>query len=262
LSDATGGLARHTLTAVLTQFAELRPELRCHPFCDTEAKLRKCLDGIRRGRSLVFSTLASTSLKRIVEEICRTHQVPYYDLTGGCVEFIERHTGLQASNDVAAVHKPDNAYFDRIEALEFSLQHDDSRRLESIHDAEIVLLGISRVSKTPTSAYLGWLGHRVANVSIVPSHGLPEEIRQCRERTVGLTTRPKILAEVRNRRLTLNGFQEGLPESGGYSDLRSVIREVMEAEHIYRQLDIPLVDTSELTIEETAARVLEALGRG
>jgi regulator of PEP synthase PpsR (kinase-PPPase family) len=188
--------------------------------------------------------------------------VPHFDLTGDCVAFIERHTGLRASNDVAAIHKHDTAYFGRIDALEFSLQHDDSRRLESIHEAEIVLVGVSRVSKTPTSAYLGWLGYRVANVSLVPGVSVPRELENCCDKSVGLTIRPKTLAEIRNRRLAVNGFLERLSEIDHYTDLRTIIREVMEAERAFRDLGIPIIETSELTIEEIATKVLNVLGKG
>ena len=264
VSDAAGGLGRHMLNCVLTQFEDLKRNIHCFTFCDSEEKLRNSLCGVQKQRCLVFSTLASLSLKAMVDQICNEHGVPHCDLTGGCAQFIEQWTGLKASNDVNAVHEQDAAYFGRIEALEFSLQHDDSRRLESIHEAEIVLVGVSRVSKTPTAAYLGWLGYKVANVSLVPEMGVPEEILRCRDKCVALTIRAKALAEIRTRRFKLNRLNDtslGSGEETGYCDLRLIIREIMDAEREFRELSLPMIDTTDLTIEETAAKVLEALGK-
>ncbi len=261
ITDGTGGLPRHMLTAVLSQFPELDQRPTFHPFCRSEAKIRAVIQSLPES-SLVFSAVAAPNLKQAVANHCRDRKTPVFDLTGGCVDFLQKHTGFEAVNDVARVHSPSAEYLERIDAWEFSLQHDDSRRLESIHEAQIVLAGLSRVSKTPVSAYLGWLGFRVANVSLAPETPVPKELKKTRQRTVGLTMRPRRLVEIRSRRLEVNGFAQAIgdrDEEHTYSEMRSVIREVMFAEQHFRKLKIPMVDTTTLTVEETAARVLDAL---
>ena len=126
-----------------------------------------------------------------------------------------------------------------------------------------MLVGLSRVSKTPTSAYLGWLGHRVANVSFAPDVGLPAELKKCRKKTVALTMQPRKLAEIRNRRMEVNGFNASLRDDLPplrYADVRDTVQEVSAAEQLYRRLKLPIVDVTESTVEETAAQVLEVLG--
>jgi regulator of PEP synthase PpsR (kinase-PPPase family) len=261
ITDGTGGLPRHMLTAVLSQFPELDQRPVFHPFCRSEARIRSVVESLPPS-ALVFSAVASPQLKEAVADLCKKFKTPIFDLTGGCVDFVQQHTGFDAVNDVARVHTPSSEYLDRIDAWEFSLQHDDSRRLESIHEAQIVLAGLSRVSKTPVSAYLGWLGFRVANVSLAPETPVPKELKKTRQRSVGLTMRPRRLVEIRARRLEVNGFAQALEdrdESHTYSEMRSVIREVMFAEQQFRKLKIPMIDTTTLTVEETAARVLDAL---
>jgi [pyruvate, water dikinase]-phosphate phosphotransferase / [pyruvate, water dikinase] kinase len=263
ISDATGGLPRHFLGAILTQFPMLKEHPVYYPFSDTKQRIEAILEKIPRSKSLVFSSLADPQLKEILVRRCSKLGLPHYDLTGGAVGFISTATGLSPENDVTLVHPCDEKYFQRIDAWEFTLQHDDGRRLDSIHLADIVLVGLSRVSKTPTSAYLGWLGYKVANVSFAPETGLPAELKKCKGRVVALTMKPKLLAQIRQRRFEINGFAEAISKeqlpASEYVDPRKTLQEVMLAEQLYRKHRLPIVDVSECTIEETAAHVLATL---
>lgn len=141
------------------------------------------------------------------------------------------------------------------------MQHDDSRRLNSIDKADIILLGLSRVSKTPTSAYLGWMGYRVANVSFAPECGIPKEIKLNKKKVIALTIQPKQLSEIRSRRMQVNGFADVITSNPDldfkYAGLRDTIHEVMKAERLYRDLKLRVVDVTDSTVEETAARILQ-----
>ena len=261
VTDGSGGLPRHMLAALLTQFPSWETTPCYHVFQRDPDRVREIVAAIPQD-GLVVSAFAAPELKRALSDACRDRDLPHYDLTGGCVEFLEQHTGLNAANDLQRVHSISAEYLNRIDAWEFSLQHDDSRRLESLHEAQIVLAGLSRVSKTPVCAYLGWLGYRAANVSLAPETKLPAELRKNRARTVGLTIRPRRLVEIRSRRLEINGFSDAIAERDEthvYTELRQVIREVMFAEAEFRKLKIPMIDTTHLTVEETAAKVLQAL---
>lgn len=262
LTDGTGGLPRHILAAVLSQFPEQRPKPAYHVFCDAK-KIRQVLLREIEANSIVLHAFAEKTNKRLLNKLAVERDVPAWDLTGGVVEFIREHTGWRVISDPNRVHVNDDRYFDRIDAWEFTMQHDDSRRLKSLNKADIVLIGLSRVSKSPTSAYLGWLGHRVANISFVPEMGVPSELMKCRRRAVALTMQPRRLSEIRNRRMEMNGFRarsgSRVPEIQ-YGGLRDTIREVAAAEQIYRKLKLPMIDVTESTVEETAARVLDLLG--
>jgi regulator of PEP synthase PpsR (kinase-PPPase family) len=179
------------------------------------------------------------------------------------VNFLAEKTGETPLNEFELVHSRDESYFERIDAWEFTMQHDDSRRLDSIKEADIVLVGLSRVSKTPTAAYLGWLGYRVANVSFAPETGLPKELKKCRGKVVALTMQPKRLADIRMRRMKINRFADAVARDRSkefrYSDVRDTIREVMDAESTYRKMKFPIIDTTDATVEETAARIIQML---
>ncbi len=262
VSDSTGGLAQHTMAAVLTQFPDLDLKLEFHRFCSTPEKIREIIPLFKKRNALVLHALVDPNCKMLVAQGCDQLGLPHYDLTGPLVQFIAGHTRAQPQNDLCQLHRTDEDYFERVDALEFTLQHDDSRRLETVHEADIVLVGLSRVSKTPTSIFLGALGHRTANVSIVDGR-FPKELDRCKKRTVALTMTPKHLHEIRARRFEINRFSEHIDELGGddfgYLDLREIIHEVSAAEAEYRTRGYPIIDITGLTVEETAAHVLSTL---
>lgn len=263
VTDGTGGLPRHFLTVVLSQFPDNDGEPIYHVFSD-RAKIERLFDTVVTSNAIVFHALAEKKSKDLLSELADRRKIPHFDLTGNAVAFLAQHTGWAAANDFDRVHANDGQYFDRMDAWEFTMQHDDSRRLESISQAEIILVGLSRVSKTPTAAYLGWLGRRVANVSFTPEIGLPQEVHQVKKRVVALTMQPKRLSEIRARRMDVNGFaeciQSNTPEIR-YAGIRDTIREVVAAEAIYRRMRFPIIDVTHTTVEETAAKVMEITGK-
>lgn len=177
------------------------------------------------------------------------------------MQFASEHSGMQPSDEPTL--EPDEGYFKRLDALEFTLQHDDSRRLDSLAEADIILVGLSRVSKTPTSCYLGTMGFKVANISLALEVGLPKELKRgMRKKVVALTIAPKRLYEVRARRMKINKFDKVIPDNDefAYLNLRSIIREVMDAETLYRDRQFPIINITDQTVEVTAVAILETLG--
>ncbi|MGB7344201.1 MAG: kinase/pyrophosphorylase [Pirellulaceae bacterium] len=263
ITDGTGGLPRHFLKAILTQFPGIAQKPIYHVFCDTPDKIANLFKKEVAKDSFIIHSLACEQSKETLHNLAVKKGISSFDMTGSAVSFISEQTGRTPIEDLDRVHTQNAAYFDRIDAWEFTMQHDDSRRLDSIHKADIILLGISRVSKTPTAAFLGWLGHRVANVSFVPEHGVPKELKKCRSRIVAMSMAPKRLSEIRGRRLRVNGFADKILDRPDvnfrYASLRDTIREVVDAEIIYKRLRVPIIDVTDATVEETAARVLQAL---
>lgn len=263
ISDFTGNLANHLVSTVMSQYPDCEAERAIHRFCDSLEKIDKVLKPLRGPRDVILHAVIDSEAKRRIEEAALTKGIECLDLTGSLTEFLSRALGQQPTNDPDRVHKTDEQYFHRIDAMEFTLQHDDSRRLDTIDQADIVLVGLSRVSKSPTSTFLGSLGYKTANVSFAPELGLPKELKQCRGRIVGLTMQPKRLYEIRQRRFRLNRFAtafEERHESISYLDVREVTREVMAAESMYRAAGIPTIDVTQMTIEEAATHVLDKLG--
>ena len=233
VSDSTGGLAQHMVGAILTQFPDLDAKMEFHPFRDTEEKIRETIDRFKKRSTVVLHALVDPHCKSLVGAACGERGVPHYDLTGSLAQFLADHTQIQPENDLMRLHRTDEGYFQRVDALEFTLQHDDSRRLESVHEADVVLIGLSRVSKTPTSVLLGAFGYKAANVSIVGGR-YPTELSQCKKQIVALTMTPKQLHEIRSRRFELNQFSNKMDELGGddfgYLNLRDIVHEVAAAE--------------------------------
>lgn len=262
-SVATGGLANQIVNAVMTQFPDLKLEVRTHTYIDSAEKIFAACRGLKGRKHWIFHALIDQELKQCVIELCEKRSIPHYDMTGQLIDFIADHSNQSPINEVDDLDHADDGYFQRMDALEFSLQHDDSRRLESVDEADIILVGLSRVSKTPTSIFLGYMGFRVANVSIAPEVGLPRQLRKShRSKVVALTIRPKKLQEIRQRRMALNRFDQALSKSGkelNYVDIRSIIKEVMYAEKLYRERGFALIDITDQTVEATALEVLEAL---
>jgi regulator of PEP synthase PpsR (kinase-PPPase family) len=163
--------------------------------------------------------------------------------------------GELPENDLGRLHQVDEAYDHRIEAMEFALLHDDGLGLATLREAEAVIVGVSRVSKSPTMLFLASRGYKVANVSIAPETGLPDDLTKIsQKKIVALTTRPNQLLEIRKERAVQMGLR-----GAEYDDLQAVIREVVEAEAEYRRRGWPVIDVTNVAIEQTAARIIEIL---
>jgi regulator of PEP synthase PpsR (kinase-PPPase family) len=261
VSDATGNLASHMIHAVITQFPGVDFQIIQHVFQREPNKLRETIDGMEGRNHLVLHALLDSELKRLIHELCREKRIDDFDLTGSLVQFIADHTHTAPVNDLARLHHTGEGYFRRIRAMEFTAQHDDNRRIDTIGEADIVLVGLSRVSKSPTSTWLGAMGYKVANVAIAREIGFPKELEAVKERTVALTIRPKALCEIRKRRF--EGVREKIDESQledlPYYNLRSVVSEVAWVEKEFRKRGYPILDITDRTVEEVSVLVLAEL---
>lgn len=256
VSESTGSLARHVVTVAMSQFPKLEYTLHEHAFCTNLDSLRVARESIgATAAPLVFSALTSRRLKRSLVLWCDRRGIDHYELVQPVVSFVESQTAHRPIHDAKQAHRCNEDYFNRIDAWEFTLQHDDSRRLESVGDADVVLLGVSRVGKTPVAAYLGSQGYRVANVSLARETPVPCEVSECREKAIGLTIDAGRLAEIRKRRFELNRFAQARGSHVYYSR-KAALDDVMFAEDQFRRLGIPSLDVTDLTVEESAARIL------
>lgn len=262
ISDATGTLARHVVNAVLTQFPGLQVRQLYHVFQNRKDEVEKTIRTFKRRRHLVFFALLDPEHKQLIHDACLRMKIPHFDLTGSIVQFISDHTHTPPVNELARLHQTDAGYFQRVAAMEFTARHDDGRGLDTLGQADIVIVGVSRVSKSPSSIYLGSLGFKVANVPITRETGFPKELNRVRAKTVAFTIQPKLLQEIRQKRFGAYEQDPTLkkPMSFSYYELHSVIREVVYAEAEYRKRGYPILDVTRLTVEEIAATVLRILG--
>ena len=261
ISDATANLATHVMAAVLTQFDRTQFEMRAHRFINTVKAVDDLVSNLIEVPTIVVHAVVEPALKQRIAEKCDARKIPHFDITQSLVSFLSEHSGQEPKNERARLHRTDKEYFRRIEAMEFTAQHDDARRLESAREADIVLVGLSRVSKSPTSTYLGSMGFKVANIPLSPRHDVPAILDEVAEKVVALTIQPKKLQKIRSSRF--QQFNEKIADTGAselpYAQLRSIIREVMWAESLYLDKGFKMIDTTYLTVEQTAARILVTL---
>ena len=256
LSDSTGNLARHMLTAFLTQFPRDAFTVRFKSFVQTEANVDTAFHEIEATPGLVLHAVVSAELKRAIAQRCRRLKLPECDLTGPFVDFLARESGISPAANHRRLHDVDEHYQNRIRALEFTLEHDDGLGLDTLEEADIVLVGVSRTSKTPTSIYLAQQGRRVANVSLAHQVEPPQQLLRISPRkVVALVIDPQQLAEIRARRQT-----EWRMPTTSYNDPEHVKAEMAWARRLYARQGWPILDVTDQAIEETAARVLAILG--
>lgn len=252
VSDATGSLASHLINTILTQFPGVDFRKVYHTFQDSPSKVAETIKTFGKRQQIVLHSLVDPESKTAVRNACVSLRIPHFDLTGSLVQFLSDHIGVLPANELSSLHAVHAGYFQRIEAMEFTVNHDDGTGLDTIEDADVVLLGSSRVSKTPTSIYMGSQGYKVANVSITPQTGFPRELAKVKKKIVALFVQPKALSEFREQRLKSIGVA-----ANSYADVKKVIGEVMWTLDQFRKRGYPILETTGLTVEQVVAQVLK-----
>jgi regulator of PEP synthase PpsR (kinase-PPPase family) len=256
VSDSTGETLNAMANAALAQFENV--EVMIHPYAlvRSEHQLTRALDHIAIMPGIVFFTLANQGLRERLVARCVDIQVRCIDVLEGPVTALRQFLGTSETHKVGRQHEVDARYLDRIEALNFTIAHDDGQSLDSIDNAEVILTGASRTSKTPTCVYLAIRGVRAANVPLVPRMPPPPQLMAARKPLiVGLWVSPDRLVQVRRNRLVSMG--EG--RDTDYVDLDSVRAEIAATRQLFENQDWPMIDVSRRSIEETAAAVINLL---
>jgi regulator of PEP synthase PpsR (kinase-PPPase family) len=251
VSDSTGETATRLVHALEAQFPDQPFEEIRHPMVETVEDLQAAVQRARGRRAVVVYTLVERELRDAMRNLCRRARLHYCDLLGQPIEAVAKVSGTAARMQAGGRHLLDETYFRRMEAIEFAVKYDDGMA-GGLDEADIVLVGVSRTSKTPLSIYLGYLGYRAANVPLVKGIDPPAELFEVDPaKVIGLKIDAKRLAEIRRNRARRMGGSDHR-----YSKLLEVYEELEQAEAVQRRLGCPVIDTTELSIEETAARVV------
>jgi regulator of PEP synthase PpsR (kinase-PPPase family) len=253
LSDSTGETLEMLAKAALAQFDDAEVIRHFWPMVRSQQHLDRILGEITANPGLVLFTLVNAETRRRLEERCAALGLPTVPALDAVTDALESLLGREAKARPGRQHAMDDAYFARVEAIQFTIAHDDGVAWEDWEEADIVLAGVSRTSKTPTSIYLANRGYRVANIPIVVESPPPSALFGLRKPlVVGLTTAPDRLIQVRrNRLLSLNQA----PETA-YVDEDKVAREVQFARRMFADNAWPVIDVTRRSIEETAAAVI------
>jgi regulator of PEP synthase PpsR (kinase-PPPase family) len=256
VSDATGETAARLVLALEAQFPDQEfVEIR-HPRVENAEDLHIAVQQARGRPAVMVYTLVEPGLRDVMRQLCRRARVHYCDLLGHPIDSISRVAGVAAKMTPGVRAPLDAQYFKRIEAIEFAVKYDDGVG-RGLDEADIVLVGVSRTSKTPLSIYLGYLGHKAANMPVVKGIDLPPELFEIDPaKIVGLTIDAERLADIRTARVR----SMGAPRKR-YAELEAIYGELEEATAIHRRLRCPVIDVSELSVEETAMRIIRLVER-
>jgi regulator of PEP synthase PpsR (kinase-PPPase family) len=257
VSDATGETINSVARACLAQFEDDVEPIEHHwSLIRTGRQMTKVLDGIRDTPGLVLFTLVNEELRTALQEGCRKLQVTCIPVLDPVIGALAAFLGRQSRGLPGRQHELDAEYFARIDAMSFALAHDDGQSSWDYNDADVILVGVSRTSKTPTCIYLANRGIKAANVPIVPDCPVPPELMTAkRPLIVGLTKDPNQLIQVRRHRLRLLSQDE----ETDYVDPERVKKEVLQARRLCGEHGWPIIDVSRRSIEETAATILQML---
>ncbi len=256
ISDASGETITRVARAAAANYASHRPIEHLHTMVRSPAQLDAAISEIEKAPGIVLYTLADRNLKSRLEEACSELGLPCVSILDPAIAALAGYLNAEIRPRVGGQHALNEEYFSRIKALDFTMMHDDGQHTETLEQADVVLVGISRTSKTPTSIYLANRGLKTANVPFVPGRPLPDELfRLKKPLVVGLVANASVISDIRRKRLDI------LNDSGNhdYVDRRQIAREINELKTLCARHGWPVIDVSRRSIEETAALVLNLL---
>lgn len=254
VSDSTGETIATVARACLVQFSDARPVQHLWYLVRTHGQVERVLAGIANDPGLVLFTMVDPNLRQALETGCHALGVPCVAVLDPVMTGLAKILGRHITGRPGVQHVLDAAYYQRMDAIEYTISHDDGQLLEDLDTADVVIVGVSRTSKTPTCTYLANRGLKAANVPLVPSMELPEELTQLTNPViVGLTREPKSLSEIRLNRLRMMNEQE----TTSYARVEAVAEEVGEARRIFARRGWPVIDVTRRSIEEVAATIIQ-----
>jgi regulator of PEP synthase PpsR (kinase-PPPase family) len=257
VSDSTGETLITVARAVAAQYANVTPVEHVYPLVRSQKQLDRVLTEIEEAPGIVLFTLLEKDLVGRLEAKCQEINIPSLSIIGPVMQLFQAYLGASTTGRVGAQHTLNAEYFKRIDALNYCMLHDDGQHVEGLEEADVVLVGVSRTSKTPTSIYLANRGIRTANVPLVPGIALPHQLEHLtKPLVVSLHATPERLIQVRQNRLLSMGASSG---NDDYIDRQSVTDEVTFARRLSAKFNWALLDVTRRSIEETAAAIMKLL---
>lgn len=257
VSDSTGETLITVSRAVTAQYANVTPVEHVYPLVRSQKQLDRVLQEIEEAPGIVLFTLLETELVNRLEAKCQEINSPSLSIIGPVMQLFEAYLGASTMGRVGAQHTLNAEYFQRIDALNYSMMHDDGQHVEGLEEADVVLVGVSRTSKTPTSIYLANRGIRTANVPLVAGIPIPHQLETLKKPlVVSLHASPERLIQVRQNRLLSLGAGTG---NNSYIDRQAVTDEVLLARKLSAKYGWSLLDVTRRSIEETAAAIMKLL---
>lgn len=256
VSDATGETLNTVAKAAAAQYSDFRPIAHIYALVRTPSQLNRALREIEQQPGIVLFTLINPEIRKHLEQHCETLAVPCMSILDPIIAILAQYLNTQSTPQVAGQHALNSDYFKRIDALNFTMAHDDGQSIDDIEKSEVVILGVSRTSKTPTSIYLAQRGIRTANIPIIPEIATPAKLFTLKgPLIVGLIASAERIAQIRRHRLL--SLKEG--RSTDYADPRLITNELMFVKTLCSENDWPMIDVTRRSVEETAATILNLM---
>lgn len=258
ISDSAGETASKLAQASMAQYedAQIKIQIVKRAFIYHENELIQALEEAKAVNAIVLHTLVSKDLVNIANNYGKEHNLFTVDILSGLVDELSNRTGLEPSRLPGAMHFLSKNYFERISAMEFAVKYDDGKNPKGFLEADILLLGVSRTSKTPLSLFLANKNLKVANLPLIPEAHIPQQLWEVDpKKIVGLTNNPKVLNRIRRERMK----SYGLNPDTAYSDIDKIKRELEFANDLYKKLGCLVINVAQLSIEETASIILSEL---
>ncbi|MFW5896666.1 MAG: pyruvate, water dikinase regulatory protein [Bacillota bacterium] len=261
VSDSVGDTAESVARAAMSQFqANSDPRIiRRIPFVNSRDRVEEAVRQVlREGGGLIVYTLVVPEIRRHMDEVCARAGIDTVDLMGPVMDSMENLLGRKPRQEPGIIHRMDEQYFRRVAAVEFAVKYDDGKDPRGFLLADVVLVGVSRTSKTPVCMYLAHREKRAANYPLTPEITPPRELYLARDRIIGLTISAEQLQEIRRERIR----RLGLKANSAYDDPRRIREELSFAREIFSELECPVIDVTHKAVEETATTVLEMMRKG
>lgn len=259
VSDSLGETAELVARAAGSQFDGGHVDIRRVPYVAEVADIEAIFSEAVKYNSVITYTVVIRELREAIKRLSQRYQVPCVDLLGPTLDAVTLVTGLQPKMETGLLRKLDDDYFRKVEAIEFAVKYDDGKDARGLTKADIVLIGVSRTSKTPVCMYLGHKKIKAANMPLVPEVAAPQELFEISPRKIiGLTIKSQLLNEIRNERLKALGLSAG----ADYANPNRIIQELEYAEGLFKRIGCAVIDVTNRAVEETASKVLEIYYKG
>ncbi len=256
ISDSTGETLDRIFLALKAQFLNIEYKVHSYSFTRTENQILKILETAEKNtNSIILYTIVDNNLAKYLANVSEDKKIPCFGVLGNLILNFSKILNQKATHEPSGQHILNDEYYDRIEAIQFTMNHDDGNLINEVNKSDIILVGVSRTSKTPTSIYLANKGFKTSNIPLVNENSLPEFLKKDPKMTcvVGLSTEPERLAELRKNRM--NSLKE--TENIHYTDLENIKKEVLKAKKTFQKYKWPLIDVTRKSVEETAASIIK-----
>ena len=256
ISDSTGETLDRVFLAIKAQFKNIEYDIKSYFFTRTENQVSKIIEEAeKKENSIILYTIVDNTLAKFLANKSDEKKIPCFSVLGNLILNFSKLLNQKASHEPSGQHVLNDEYYERIEAIQFTMNHDDGNLVSEIEKSDIVLVGVSRTSKTPTSIYLANRGFKTSNIPLVNEHSLPIKLKENPQLTcvVGLSTEPERLVEIRKNRM--NSLKES--ENIKYTSIENIKTEVNEAKKTFQKYKWPSIDVTRKSVEEAAASIIK-----